>query len=81
MDCSLPGSSVHGILQAGILQWAAFLSPGDLPSPGTERGSSARQADSLPIKPPGKPQQIQTTVYKPNKDLLYSTKNHIESLT
>ena len=24
MDCSLPGSSVHGILQAGILQWVAI---------------------------------------------------------
>ena len=24
MDCSLPGSSVHGILQAGILEWVAF---------------------------------------------------------
>ena len=23
MDCSLPGSSVHGILQAGILEWVA----------------------------------------------------------
>ena len=23
MDCSLPGSSVHGILQARILEWAA----------------------------------------------------------
>ena len=23
MDCSLPGSSVHGILQAIILEWAA----------------------------------------------------------
>ena len=26
MDCSLPGSSVHGILQATILQWVAMLS-------------------------------------------------------
>ena len=25
MDCSLPGSSVHGILQARILEWAAML--------------------------------------------------------
>ena len=25
MDCSLPGSSVHGILQAIILAWVAFL--------------------------------------------------------
>ena len=35
MDCSPPGSSVHGILQARILEWAAisfsggiFLTPG-----------------------------------------------------
>ena len=26
MDCSLPGSSVHGILQAGILEWVAMPS-------------------------------------------------------
>ena len=26
MDCSLPGSSVHGILQARILEWVAFSS-------------------------------------------------------
>ena len=25
MDCSLPGSSVHGILQARILDWVAIL--------------------------------------------------------
>ena len=24
MDCSPPGSSVHGILQEGILEWAAM---------------------------------------------------------
>ena len=24
MDCSLPGSSVHGILQARILEWVVF---------------------------------------------------------
>ena len=26
MDCSLPGSSVHGILQARMLEWVAILS-------------------------------------------------------
>ena len=26
MDCRLPGSSVHGILQAGILEWVAMPS-------------------------------------------------------
>ena len=34
MDCSLPGSSVHGILQARILEQVVFYPPGDLPDPG-----------------------------------------------
>ena len=34
MDYSLLGSSVHGILQARILEWVAISSPGDLPDPG-----------------------------------------------
>ena len=36
MDCSLPGSSVHGILQARILEWLPCPPPGDFPSPGIE---------------------------------------------
>ena len=36
MDYSLPDSSVHGILQAGILEWLPFPTPGDLPNPGIE---------------------------------------------
>ena len=27
MDCSLPGSSVHGIFQARVLEWGAIASP------------------------------------------------------
>ena len=46
---------VHGILQARILEWVDFLSPGDLPNPGIEPRSPTLQADSLPYKPPGKP--------------------------
>ena len=34
MDCRPPGSFVHGILQARILEWVPFLPPGDLPNPG-----------------------------------------------
>ena len=34
MDCSLPGSSVHGILQARIQDSLPFSPPGDLPNPG-----------------------------------------------
>ena len=36
MDGRLPGSSVHGILQARILEWVAVPSSGDLPNPGIE---------------------------------------------
>ena len=36
MDCSLPGSSVHGIFQAGILEWVAMPPPGHLPDPGIQ---------------------------------------------
>ena len=49
MDSGPPGSSVHGILQARILQWVACSSPGDLPNPGIKPGSPALQADSLKI--------------------------------
>ena len=31
MDCSLPGSSVHGIFQAGVLEWVTIaFSPMDM---------------------------------------------------
>ena len=55
MDCSLPGSSVHEILQARILEWVAVPFSGDLPNPGIKPGSPALQADSLPSEPPRKP--------------------------
>ena len=55
MDHSLLGSSVHGILQARILEWVAIPSPGDLPDPGIEPGSPALQGDSLTSDPREKP--------------------------
>ena len=36
MNCGSPGSSVHGILQARMLEWVPCPSPGDLPNPGIE---------------------------------------------
>ena len=47
--------TLHGILQARILEWVAFPSPGDLPNPRIEPQSPTLQADSLPAEPPGKP--------------------------
>ena len=51
MDCSLPVSSVHGILQARILEWVAIPFPGDLPYLGIEPRSPALEADSLLSEP------------------------------
>ena len=44
MDRSLPGSSIHGTLQARVLKWFAIPSPGNLPNPGIEpRSPDCRQ--------------------------------------
>ena len=51
MDCSLPGSSVHGILQARILEWVAFPFSRESSQPGIEPRSPALRADSLPAEP------------------------------
>ena len=60
MDCSLPGSSVHGTFQARVLEWVAISSPGVLPDPGTEPRFPALEADSLPLEPPGKPKKVKS---------------------
>ena len=51
MDCDPLVSSIHGILQARVLECLPFPSPGDLPSPGIEPMSPTLQADSLPAEP------------------------------
>ena len=52
--CNLPDFSVHGVLQARILEWVAISFSGDLPSPGIEPRSPALQAVSLPTELEGK---------------------------
>ena len=54
MDCSPPGSSVHGILQARILEWVTMPS---------SRGSSqfsdqTRVSYVSPLAPPGRPPAV-----------------------
>ena len=64
MDYSLPGSSVHGILQAGILEWVVM--------PSSRRSSQPRDQTCLfhllhwqvcpsPLAPPGKPRYLGCT--------------------
>ena len=55
MDCSLPGSTVHGISQARILEWVAISSSRDLPNPGIETTSPALAGRFFTIELPRKP--------------------------
>ena len=57
MDCSPPGSSVHGILQARILSGYPFPSPGVFPTQGLNPGLPLcrRILYSLPTELPEKP--------------------------
>ena len=63
--CSLPGSSVYGIFQARVLEWAAceilreiFLIQE------SNRGGSILHTDSLPYEPPGKPLEYNFSINK-----------------
>ena len=61
MDCSPPGSFVHGILQQEYWSGLPFPSPGDLPNPGTETVSIASPTLAgrfFTTVPPGQPINI-----------------------
>ena len=66
MDCSPPGSSVHGTRQE---HWNGlpFSPPGDLPNSGIKPRSPALQEDSLTSEPPEKP-----LTYDPQIKFYYS---------
>ena len=55
VNCSPPGSSVLGILQAEIWEWVAIPFFRGFSQPKDWTPSPALQADSLPSEPPGKP--------------------------
>ena len=48
--------TVHGILQARILEWAAFTFPRGSSQPRVEPRSPSLQVDSLPAESQGKPE-------------------------
>ena len=61
MDCSPPGSSVHGILQARVLEWVATSSSRGSSPPRDQSQSLAPPAwagGSLTPAPPGEPVMI-----------------------
>ena len=50
VNCSPPGSSVHGIFQARTLEWVAIPTPGDRPEPGIEPTSPTLAGKFLPLR-------------------------------
>ena len=56
MDCSLPGSSVHGIFQARILEWVV-ISFSRVPNPGIEPVFSALAGRVFTTESLGKPRE------------------------
>ena len=59
-DCSLPGSSVHGISQARILEWVAISFSRGSSCPRDQIQVSCIAADSSTSEPPGKPHMYST---------------------
>ena len=55
MDCSPPDSSVHGILQARILEWVAISFSRGSSQPRDQTQVTHIVKDYLPTEPPGKP--------------------------
>ena len=62
MDCSLPGSSVHGILQARILEWIAISFSRGSSWPRDQTRVSCITGSFFTNEPPGKPWGDQTVV-------------------
>ena len=56
------GSSVHGILQARLLEWLPFPSSGDLPDSGIEPVFPALAGGFFTTEPPGKPKVLINSV-------------------
>ena len=54
MVCGPPGSSVHGSLQAEVLEWVAIPCSRGSSQPRDQSWSPALWVDSLPSEPPGK---------------------------
>ena len=57
--------TVHGILQARILEWVVFPFSRRSSNPGIEPRSPALQADSLPAEPQGKPKNTRVGSLSP----------------
>ena len=76
MDCCPPDSSLHGILQARILEWVAMPSSRGSSDPGIKSASPAAPAlrvDSLPLSHEGSPMLYMFNVQSLSHVRLFAT--------
>ena len=79
MDCNLPGSSVHGILRARILEWVAIsFSRGSSPSRDRTHVSCIGRQFLYHIEPPEKPQSTQGYSLRSKQALPYQGQITVE---
>ena len=74
MDCNPPGSSVHGILQARILEQMPFPSPGDLSDPRIEHEKNQcfqTVALEKTLESPLDSKEIKSVNYKGNQPWIF----------
>ena len=69
MDCNLPGSSVHGILQARLLEWVTFPFSRGSSQPRDWTQVSRIVGRFLPAEPQGSPRILEWVAYPFSSDL------------
>ena len=83
MDRSLPGFSVHGILQAGILEWVAMPSSRGSSRPRDQTCifcSSCNAGGFFTTEPPGKPFSNLTRLTGTNASLSHAREGALSPL-
>ena len=78
MDCSPPGSSVHGSLQASILEWVAIPFSRGSARPRDWNPDLILEKDSLPSEPPGKHKVVKGILALKNAYFQKKFKNCLE---
>ena len=64
MDCSLPGSSIHGIFQARVLEWGAMSFSHPYPGPICGKDRGGHYWNLLP-------DAVGTQTSRPSSDMLF----------
>ena len=70
-DCSSPDSSIHGILQAGLLDWVAMYSPRGSSWPRDQTCVSYTEGRFFPTEPPGSHNRMWLSSKRKGNSVIY----------